>query len=374
MYLKAIKNIIIVATIALILFIFFLEGLRILPKIGKIANNINNFISPLTYEQRYLFSERSYSLENQNSKDPALKFYEHHEVRGWTTKKNLKIYIEGNSYTTNNIGERSLKNYKKDESKYEVLVVGDSMTFGEESSDEFVWTNILKKKNKNLNIINLAVPGYGIDQIYLMLKDTIEIYKPDLVIFAFVKDDFARAMIPFREAKKPFFKIKDNKLILKNVPLKKPEEVYEELKQKREDRPFYKKLKIYNLYVTLFNSSTYKIGNETRFYVRNKCDNSCLELNEKIFFESYQLAKKNNSEFISLLIPGDKKDRTDTEFKSYADEFLENMKKKYKIDYLNLRPYFLKTYGFVNNGHYQQKGLHLIADTVNEQIISKRIK
>ena len=146
MYLKAIKNIIIVATIALILFIFFLEGLRILPKIGKIANNINNFISPLTYEQRYLFSERSYSLENQNSKDPVLKFYEHHEVRGWTTKKNLKIYIEGNSYTTNNIGERSLKNYKKDESKYEVLVVGDSMTFGEESSDEFVWTNILKKK------------------------------------------------------------------------------------------------------------------------------------------------------------------------------------------------------------------------------------
>ena len=374
MYLKAIKNIIIVATIALILFIFFLEGLRILPKIGKIANNINNFISPLTYEQRYLFSERSYSLENQNSKDPVLKFYEHHEVRGWTTKKNLKIYIEGNSYTTNNIGERSLKNYKKDESKYEVLVVGDSMTFGEESSDEFVWTNILKKKNKNLNIINLAVPGYGIDQIYLMLKDTIEIYKPDLVIFAFVKDDFARAMLPFREAKKPFFKIKDNKLILKNVPLKKPEEVYEELKQKREDRPFYKKLKIYNLYVTLFNSSTYKIGNETRFYVRNKCDNSCLELNEKIFFESYQLAKKNNSEFISLLIPGDKKDRTDTEFKSYADEFLENMKKKYKIDYLNLRPYFLKTYGFVNNGHYQQKGLRLIADTVNEQIISKRIK
>ena len=374
MYLKAIKNIIIVATIALILFIFFLEGLRILPKIGKIANNMNNFISPLTYEQRYLFSERSYSLENQNSKDPVLKFYEHHEVRGWTTKKNLKIYIEGNSYTTNNIGERSLKNYKKDESKYEVLVVGDSMTFGEESSDEFVWTNILKKKNKNLNIINLAVPGYGIDQIYLMLKDTIEIYKPDLVIFAFVKDDFARAMLPFREAKKPFFKIKDNKLILKNVPLKKPEEVYEELKQKREDRPFYKKLKIYNLYVTLFNSSTYKIGNETRFYVRNKCDNSCLELNEKIFFESYQLAKKNNSEFISLLIPGDKKDRTDIEFKSYADEFLENMKKKYKIDYLNLRPYFLKTYGFVNNGHYQQKGLRLIADTVNEQIISKRIK
>tara|TARA_B100000795_G_C22760610_1_gene423435 strand:+ start:5 stop:1129 length:1125 start_codon:yes stop_codon:yes gene_type:complete len=374
MFLKTFKNIIIVTTIALILFIFFLEGLRVLPKIGKIATNINKFTSPLTYEQRYLFSERSYSLENQNSKDPALKFYEHHEVRGWTTKKNLKIYVEGNTYTTNNIGERSLENYRKDESKYEVLVVGDSMTFGEESSDEFVWTNILKKKNKNLNVINLAVPGYGIDQIYLMLKESIKIYKPDLVIFAFVKDDFARAMLPFREAKKPFFKIKNNKLILKNVPLKKPDEVYAELKKKREDRPFYKKLKIYDLYVTLFDSSAYKVGNETRFYVHNKCNNSCLELNEKLFFESYQLAKKNNSDFISLLIPGDKRDRTDQEFKSYADVFLENMKKKYKMDYLNLRPYFYSTYGFVTKGHYQQKGLHLIAETVNKQIISKKLK
>ena len=189
-----IKNIFIIITIASALFVVCLEGIRIIPIINNVAVKVSKFISPLTYEKRYLFSERSYKIDNYDSNDSALKFYEHHSIRGWTTKKNIKIFVEGHSYTTNNIGERSTVNYKKDETKYEVLVLGDSMTFGEGISDEFVWTNIVKK-NKNVNIINLAVPGYGIDQMYLVLTETIEIYKPDLVILAFVKDDFARSML-----------------------------------------------------------------------------------------------------------------------------------------------------------------------------------
>ena len=182
MYFKSIKNIIIITIITISLFLILLEGLTLIIIAGGVASDIRNFVSPLTFEKRYLFSERSYDINNYESKDPALKFYEHHKTRGWTTKKNLKIYVEGRPYTTNNIGERSLANYKKDESKYEILVLGDSMTFGEESSDEFVWTNILKKINKNLNVINLAVPGYGIDQMYIVLMETIKIYQPDLVI------------------------------------------------------------------------------------------------------------------------------------------------------------------------------------------------
>jgi|TARA_B110001452_G_scaffold88462_2_gene72448 hypothetical protein len=369
-----IKNIFIIITITLVLFVLILEGLRVIPIINNIAGNISKFISPLTFEKRYLFSDRSYKLDNHDSNDPALKFYQSHSTRGWTTKKNLKIFVEGDSYTTNNIGERSLIDYKKDESKYEVLVLGDSMSFGEGSSDELVWTNIIRKENKNVNIINLAVPGYGIGQMYIVLKETIKIYKPDLVILAFVKDDFARTMLSFREARKPYFEIKQNELVLTNTPIKEPDEVYEELIQKKRNKPFYKKLKIYELFTVLFNSSTYRIGEENRFHVHNTCDVKCLKHNKKIFLESFKLSKKNNSDFIALYIPGEKRDRTEKNYVSYADKFLEDLKVEFGMNYLNLRPYFYDKYGFVTRGHYGAKGLNLIADTVNKQILLNRLK
>ena len=56
---------------------------------NNVAVKVSKFISPLTYEKRYLFSERSYKIDNYDSNDPSLKFYEHHSIRGWTTKKNL---------------------------------------------------------------------------------------------------------------------------------------------------------------------------------------------------------------------------------------------------------------------------------------------
>ena len=369
-----IKNVFIIITIATALFVISLEGIRFIHIINNVAVKVSKFVSPLTYEKRYLFSERSYKLDNYDSNDPALKFYEHHSIRGWTTKKNLKIFVEGHSYTTNNIGERSLVNYKKDDSKYEVLVLGDSMTFGEGISDEFVWTNIVKKKNQNINIINLAVPGYGIDQMYLVLKETIKIYKPDLVILAFVKDDFARTMLSFREARKPYFEIKQEELVLTNTPIKEPDEVYRELIEKNENKPFYKKLKIYNLFTALFNSSTYRVGEENRFYVQNTCNAKCLRHNKMIFLESFNISKKNNADFIALYIPGDKKDRTEKKYASYVDRFLEEMKEEFGMEYLNLRPYFFGKHGFVSRGHYKIKGLNLIAETVNKQILLGKTK
>ena len=37
---------------------------------------------------------------------------------------------------------------------------------------------------------------------------------------------------------------------------------------------------------------------------------------------------------------------------------MESMKKKYNINYLNLRPYFLDRQGFASGGHYNEKGYY----------------
>ena len=56
------------------------------------------------------------------------------------------------------------------------------------------------------------------------------------------------------------------------------------------------------------------------------------------------------------------------------DKFLEDLKVEFGMNYLNLRPYFYDKYGFVSRGHYGAKGLNLIADTVNKQILLNRLK
>ena len=91
MYFKGIKNIIIIIIVTIFLFLILLEGLTLVIIAGGVASDIRNFVSPLTFEKRYLFSERSYDINNHESKDPILKVYEHHKTRGWTLKKNLKI-------------------------------------------------------------------------------------------------------------------------------------------------------------------------------------------------------------------------------------------------------------------------------------------
>ncbi|MEM9541947.1 MAG: hypothetical protein AAGA60_20925, partial [Cyanobacteria bacterium P01_E01_bin.42] len=109
-----------------------------------------------------------------------------HPTRGWTPRANLNVTIGDVTYTTNQQGHRALKDYEPNPQQYTVLVVGDSYSFGIDTDDSFLWTNLLQEKDRRLNIINLGVAGYGLDQIYITLKETIETYKPDLVIAAFI--------------------------------------------------------------------------------------------------------------------------------------------------------------------------------------------
>jgi len=95
---------------------------------------------------------------------------------------------------TNSKGLRDNKeyNYSKSKEAYRILILGDSFSFGNgvnlnESYPEYLRDNF---KNKNVEIINLGVPGYGINNEYLyFIKEGIK-YNPDLVIVQFCSNDW----------------------------------------------------------------------------------------------------------------------------------------------------------------------------------------
>ena len=155
-----------------------------------------------------------------------------HPTRGWTPKKNFAKRIYGRDYTLNEHGYRSRRRYVDDPSKFTVLLVGDSFTFGISADDTEIWPVLLEERNPSLNVINLGVAGYGIGQMYITLRESIQTYRPNLTIAAFITDNLDRTLLSFRDYKKPRFVLVGDSLVLSNTPIGAVDETYEEVKRK----------------------------------------------------------------------------------------------------------------------------------------------
>jgi len=117
-----------------------------------------------------------------------------------------------------------------------VALVGDSYTFGEEVSYVNSWAAQLEKLlPKGCRVLNFGVPGYGVDQMYLRYIKDVSSWEPRVVIFAFVDIDIQRTMsvysflifpgIDSPLAKPRFHLDPDDRLIIINQPLIKPDDV-----------------------------------------------------------------------------------------------------------------------------------------------------
>lgn len=68
-------------------------------------------------------------------------------------------------------------------------------------------------------LINYGVWGYGLDQIYLLYRKTIDLYKEPVVIISLLPEDMDRAVLTVRDAPKPYFILNNDKLELKGIPV-----------------------------------------------------------------------------------------------------------------------------------------------------------
>lgn len=144
---------------------------------------------------------------------------------GWRTKANIRDGRTGDAQlTTNAKGIRSLKDYtyEKPAGTFRILLLGDSFTFGEEVSDAEVYASRLEKALPNTEVINMAVHGYGTDQMLISLQQEGVTYHPDIVILGFIGQDMERNLLSFRDFAKPKYELINGKLLLAHVPIPPP--------------------------------------------------------------------------------------------------------------------------------------------------------
>ena len=125
--------------------------------------------------------------------DPEVRFSLVPNQRGW---------IDDGFVTTNSIGFRGADiEMPKPAGRFRIVVLGDSVTFGWGVNDadtfcarmeQFVHSRM---PDSDVEIVNLAVPGYGTRQEVVMLERYLARLQPNLVLLGFYANDVPDALL-----------------------------------------------------------------------------------------------------------------------------------------------------------------------------------
>ena len=102
----------------------------------------------------------------------------------------------------------------------EVLLYGNSFSMCIDSVkcfEDFLNNDSLFSKNHFM--YNYGVGGYGVDQISLLLNESVDNYSNPFVILGILTTDIDRSMLKIRDAPKPYFILKNDSLNLQGVPV-----------------------------------------------------------------------------------------------------------------------------------------------------------
>lgn len=104
---------------------------------------------------------------------------------------------EDHTYKANADGFRSSKEFSQ---QGPVVLLGDSFTFGTGVAYEHTFGALLENRlGSTAPVYNFAMPGFGIDQMWMALQHQASRFEPKLVVVAFVDEDFTRSLTAYRK-------------------------------------------------------------------------------------------------------------------------------------------------------------------------------
>ncbi len=154
---------------------------------------------------------------------------QYHPVLGWANKPDVEGEVMTRLYNLfhrshNSKGLRSSREfaYERTPGVRRILMVGDSFFWGYDVDDPQVVSEVLQNKlGDAVEVINVAVAGYGTDQALLWLLEEGVKYRPDIVILSlFPTNDLEEIALSISYGyPKPFFALDSGRLVLRNVPV-----------------------------------------------------------------------------------------------------------------------------------------------------------
>ena len=109
-----------------------------------------------------------------------------------------------------------------EEGELRVIALGDSFTWGNEVEAQENFVHLLDAADNGLQVLNMGVPGFGIDQMVLKYERHGAVLEPDLILLGIYVSDYERSTVAFTAAAKPLFHLIGGKLELSNSPVPAP--------------------------------------------------------------------------------------------------------------------------------------------------------
>ncbi len=148
------------------------------------------------------------------------RLHRYSERYGWELKPGAHQLDDGKPVSVNALGYRGQPLPQRPASgQQRVVMLGDSVTFGTYVSDGQTFADVLQARDNGLEIVNLAVQGYGLGQELLRLEREGLAYEPAVVVANIcLANDFADIMLPVflydGVRPKPYYRLDGDRLEL----------------------------------------------------------------------------------------------------------------------------------------------------------------
>lgn len=146
------------------------------------------------------------------------------EATGWKMRPNHQFSWNINefksTYRSNAQGFRADSDFDPSEVRKKIILVGDSFTFATGVQHRETYGAIIESELPGSIVYNLAMPGFGVDQMWLSVRHQALPLRPDLVVVGLCDADFKRSQSAYRQAEgfnKPTFKLVDGRLVPKTA-------------------------------------------------------------------------------------------------------------------------------------------------------------
>lgn len=173
-----------------------------------------------------------------NERRNALRFYARQRERTTFGGHDRWLGWDAGNPTTRVRDRQAIGPSKQDGLR--VIALGDSFTWGNEVAAEENFTYLLDQADNGLEVLNMGVPGYGIDQMVLKYERFGAMLQPDLVIVGIYVSDYERTTVAFTAASKPLFQVIGDELVLTNSPVPKPAVALAQIEKSLEGHLFLK--------------------------------------------------------------------------------------------------------------------------------------
>ncbi len=309
-------------------------------------------------ETRYYIKNKVFL--NQTWHDPNTKF---DPELGWSPIPNKRMYSpEWGTLSSNSLGFRSSE---IDQSKKQIIILGDSLAWGFGVSDEETFPYYLDKMVSNLGyqVSNLAVSGYGIDQYYLFLKRHINKFNKLKIVVLVIctHNDLANTASNccYGKRKPLFIKGIDGDLILTNNNIK--------------------KYCLRNLFSNSYFFGRYmpykgKLGDFLSLISGDKLlsEREVHEVSVRLFQKIYELVSSHNAKLLVVLSPGKSDFTQKSDFLKWFEAIFNNV----KLDNLSCLDYIetLKNNEkklddiYIDEAHFTKTGNLLLAETIYKSL------